>query len=416
MFHLSMTLLLLAVFIILKRLVTIVMSINPEDFMNKTIVDLPPSGIRKYFDLASTLEGCISLGVGEPDFVTPQHIRQACVQSLDEGMTMYTSNSGMPELRDAISNYLEKYDLHYDGAHEILVTVGASEGIDVALRTLVSPGDEVLVPDPSYISYGPITTMCGGVAVAVPTYEKDDFRLSVEALEKVTTPKAKVLIMPYPNNPTGGIMPKEALLPIAEFAQKHNLIIISDEIYSELTYGADHYSIGALPEMKERTLVLNGFSKAFAMTGWRVGYACGPASIITQMTKIHQYTTLCAPIMGQIAALEALKNGENDVKEMVASYDARRRLIVDGFRNLGFDCFEPRGAFYIFPSLKFTGMSSEEFVEKLLLEEKVAVVPGTAFGASGEGFIRCSYASSVENINEALNRIGRFLKNHGISK
>lgn len=392
------------------------MSFNPEDYMNKTIVELPPSGIRKFFDLASTMEGCISLGVGEPDFVTPQHIRQACVDSLDQGMTMYTSNSGMPELRELICKYLEQYDLHYEPTNEVLVTVGASEGIDVALRTLVSPGDEVLVPDPSYISYGPITKMVGGVPVAVSTFEKDDFRLTVEELEKVVTPRSKVLIMPYPNNPTGGIMPKEALEPIAEFAKKHDLIVISDEIYSELTYDATHYSIGALPDMKERTLVLNGFSKAFAMTGWRVGYACGPAPFIKQMTKIHQYTTLCAPIMGQVAAIEALKNGRPDVDEMVASYNARRRLIVDGFRNLGFDCFEPRGAFYIFPSLKFTGMTSEEFAEKLLMAEKVAVVPGTAFGPSGEGFIRCSYASSVDNINEALRRIGHFLETIGKAK
>lgn len=382
-------------------------------YMNQTVIGLPPSGIRKFFDLASTMEGCISLGVGEPDFVTPWHIREAAFYSLEQGNTMYTSNAGMPELRDAICRYLTKYDLHFNGADEVLVTVGASEGIDVALRTLVTPGDEVLVPDPSYISYAPITALVGGVAVAVTTHEKDEFRLTVEELEKVITPKAKVLIMPYPNNPTGGIMGKEALEPIAQFAIKHDLIVISDEIYSELTYDAQHYSIGALPGMKERTIVLNGFSKAFAMTGWRVGYACGPAPFIAQMTKIHQYTTLCAPIMGQVAALEALENGQAEKEKMVTSYNQRRNLIVNGFRNLGFDCFEPKGAFYIFPSIKFTGLSSEEFVEQLLLKEKVAVVPGTAFGPSGEGFIRCSYASSVENLNEAMNRIGHFLESIG---
>lgn len=389
---------------------------NAEKYMNQTVIDLPPSGIRKFFDLASTMEGCISLGVGEPDFVTPWHIREACFYSLEEGYTMYTPNSGMPELREAICQYLQKYNLHFDWEKEVLVTVGASEGIDVALRTLISSGDEVLVPDPSYISYAPITTLVGGVAVPVNTYEKDEFRLTVAELEKVVTPKSKVLIMPYPNNPTGGIMGKEDLEAVAQFAIKHDLIVISDEIYSELTYDADHHSIGALPNMKERTIVLNGFSKAFAMTGWRVGYACGPAPFIAQMTKIHQYTTLCAPIMGQMAALEALKNGRQEMEKMIASYKQRRNLIVDGFRKLGFDCFEPKGAFYIFPSIKFTGLTSDEFVEQLLMKEKVAVVPGTAFGPSGEGFIRCSYAASVNNLNEALRRIGRFLESIGKNK
>lgn len=389
------------------------MSVNASDFLNQTVKDLPPSGIRKFFDLASTLEGCISLGVGEPDFVTPQHIRNAVYDSLEAGKTAYTSNSGMIELRSAICQYLEKYDLHFTPEEEVLITVGASEAIDLALRALLASGDEVLIPEPSYVSYAPITTLSGGVAVAVPTYEKHDFRLQAEDLKAKITPKSKVLIMPYPNNPTGGIMGKEDLLSIAELAIKHNLLVISDEIYSELTYGQFHVSIGALPGMQERTLVLNGFSKAFAMTGWRVGYACGPAAIIAAMMKIHQFTILSAPTMGQIGAIEGLAHGEESVATMVASYDERRKIIVEGFRDLGFSCFEPKGAFYIFPSIQFTGLSSEEFVEQLLLQEKVAVVPGTAFGASGEGFIRCSYASSIENINEALKRIRHFLESIG---
>lgn len=390
------------------------MSKDASCFLNQTVKNLPPSGIRKFFDLASSLEGCISLGVGEPDFITPQLIRNAAYDSLEAGMTQYTSNSGLMELREAICDYLKKYDLHYSADKEVLVTVGASEGIDLSLRALIEPGDEVLVPDPSYVSYSPITTLAGGVAVAVPTYEKDSFRLTPEALEAAITPKSKVLIMPYPNNPTGGIMEKEDLEKVAQIIKKHNLFVISDEIYSELTYGQEHVSIGALPDMKERTLVLNGFSKAFAMTGWRVGYACGPSPIIAAMVKIHQFTILSAPTMGQVGALEGLKNGEEAVKEMVDAYDERRKMIVEGFRKLGFSCFEPKGAFYIFPSIKFTGLTSDEFVEKLLLQEKVAVVPGTAFGPSGEGFIRCSYAASIENIQEALVRIERFLKSIGI--
>ena len=394
------------------------MSINPEEYMNKTIVDLPPSGIRKFFDLASTMEGCISLGVGEPDFVTPSHIRQACVDSLDKGMTMYTSNSGMIELRELICKYLEQYDLHFEPNDEVLVTVGASEGIDVALRTLVAPGDEVLVPDPSYISYGPITKMVGGVPVAVSTFEKDDFRLTVEELEKVVTPKAKVLIMPYPNNPTGGIMEKADLEKIAQVVRETGILVISDEIYGELTYGdRTHISFASLPDMWQYTITLNGFSKAFAMTGWRVGYACGPKEILSVMLKIHQYSILCAPRMGQVAALEALQTGRandyEDVRRMRDSYDRRRRLMVDSFRKMGLDCFEPLGAFYVFPSIKKTGLDSETFCERLLNEYKIATVPGTAFGECGEGHIRCSYATGVEKLNIALERMSEFVDKCG---
>lgn len=395
--------------------IVIDLTINSADFVNKTVSSLPPSGIRKFFDLAATMEGCISLSVGEPDFVTPQLMMDAAIDSLQKGKTQYTSNSGLIELRSAICDYLKKYDLHYTAENEVLITVGASEAIDLALRALLDPGDEVLVPDPSFVCYGPLATLAGGVHVSLATYEKDEFRLTAEELEKKITPKSKVLILPYPNNPTGGVMSKEDYEPIAEIVKKHNLFVITDEIYSELTYnGKQHYSFAALPDMKERTIVLNGFSKAFAMTGWRVGYACGPAPVMAAMTKIHQYGIMSAPTMGQYGALEGLRRGEAEVQKMVASYDERRKLIVEGLRKLGLSCFEPNGAFYVFPSIQSTGLTSEEFVERLLMEEKVAVVPGTAFGASGEGFIRCSYASSVENIKEALVRMERFI--HSLKK
>ncbi|MBO5115243.1 MAG: aminotransferase class I/II-fold pyridoxal phosphate-dependent enzyme [Peptococcaceae bacterium] len=382
-------------------------------FVKQKVVDLPPSGIRKFFDLAASMEGCISLSIGEPDFVTPKLMMDAAIDSLNQGKTAYTSNAGLMELREEICNYLKKYDLSYEAATEVLVTVGASEAIDLAFRALVGEGDEVLIPDPSFVCYGPLATMAGATPVYLNTYEKDDFRLTAEELEAKITPNSKVLLLPYPNNPTGGIMSKEDYEPIAEVVKKHNLFVICDEIYSELVYGGEkHFSFAALPGMKERSIVLNGFSKAFAMTGWRVGYACGPADVIAAITKIHQYGIMSAPTMGQYGALEGLRNGDEEVAKMVASYDERRKVIVQGFRDMGLSCFEPKGAFYCFPCIKSTGMSSEEFVEQLLMEEKVAVVPGNAFGASGEGFIRCSYASSMENIKEALKRIEAFINRH----
>ena len=382
-------------------------------FVKQKVVDLPPSGIRKFFDLAASMEGCISLSIGEPDFVTPKLMMDAAIDSLNQGKTAYTSNAGLMELREEICNYLKKYDLSYEAATEVLVTVGASEAIDLAFRALVGEGDEVLIPDPSFVCYGPLATMAGATPVYLNTYEKDDFRLTAEELEAKITPNSKVLLLPYPNNPTGGIMGKEDYEPIAEVVKKHNLFVICDEIYSELVYGGEkHFSFAALPGMKERSIVLNGFSKAFAMTGWRVGYACGPADVVAAITKIHQYGIMSAPTMGQYGALEGLRNGDEEVAKMVASYDERRKVIVQGFRDMGLSCFEPKGAFYCFPCIKSTGMSSEEFVEQLLMEEKVAVVPGNAFGASGEGFIRCSYASSMENIKEALKRIEAFINRH----
>ena len=382
-------------------------------FVKQKVVDLPPSGIRKFFDLAASMEGCISLSIGEPDFVTPKVMMDAAIESLNQGKTAYTSNAGLIELREEICNYLKKYDLSYDAATEVLVTVGASEAIDLAFRALVGEGDEVLIPDPSFVCYGPLATMAGATPVYLNTYEKDDFRLTAEELEAKITPNSKVLLLPYPNNPTGGIMTKEDYEPIAKIVEKYNLFVICDEIYSELVYGGEkHYSFAALPGMKERSLVLNGFSKAFAMTGWRVGDACGPADVMAAILKVHQYGIMSAPTMGQYGALEGLRNGDAEVAKMVASYDERRKVIVQGFRDMGLSCFEPKGAFYCFPCIKSTGMSSEEFVEKLLMEEKVAVVPGNAFGASGEGFIRCSYASSMENIKEALKRIESFINRH----
>ena len=381
-----------------------------SNFVSQKVVDLPPSGIRKFFDLAATMEDCISLSIGEPDFVTPKLMMDAAIESLHQGKTAYTSNAGLIELREEICNYLKKYDLSYEASKEVLITVGASEAIDLAFRALLSAGDEVLIPDPSFVCYGPLTIMAGGTPVSLATYEKDDFRLTAEELEKKITPNSKVLLLPYPNNPTGGIMRKEDYEPIAEVVKKHDLFVICDEIYSELVYGGEkHYSFAALPGKKERSLVLNGFSKAFAMTGWRIGYACGPQDVIAAITKIHQYGIMSAPTMGQYGALEGLRHGEEEVQKMVQSYDERRKVIVEGFNAMGLHCFEPKGAFYCFPSIQSTGLSSEEFCERLLKAEKVAVVPGNAFGASGEGFVRCSYASSMENIKEALKRIEHFI-------
>lgn len=384
-----------------------------NDYINDTVRIMPPSGIRKFFDLVSQTKGVISLGVGEPDFVTPWHIREACFYSLEQGETMYTSNHGLLELREAIASYEKrKIGVEYNPQDQILVTIGVSEAVDLALRSLLEAGDEVLIPEPSYVSYGPGTMLAYGKPVSVQTYDKDQYRLMPDSLAARITPRSKVLILAYPNNPTGGIMYKEDLEALVDIIIKNDLIVISDEIYSELTYDGQHASIASLPGMKDRTLVLNGFSKAYAMTGWRVGYACGHPDIIAAMTKIHQYTIMCAPIMGQKAAVEALRHGECEMRKMIDNYNYRRRIMVNGLREIGLECFEPKGAFYCFPSIKTTGMNSEEFCEKLLAEEKVAVVPGNAFGTFGDGFIRCCYAASVNDIEEAIKRIGNFINRH----
>ena len=384
-----------------------------EKYLTTVVKSIPPSGIRKFFDLVSQTEGVISLGVGEPDFVTPWHIREACFYSLEKGYTMYTSNSGLPELKEEIANYIKKtIGVEYSPQNEVLVTVGVSEAIDIALRALLEPGDEVLVPEPSFVSYAPGATLAYGKPVAVPTYFEDEYRLKPEILERHISPKSKVLILAYPNNPTGGIMEKNDLKKLIDIIVKNDLLVISDEIYAELTYGGQHVSIASFPGMKDRTIVTNGFSKAFAMTGWRIGYALAHPDIISAMTKIHQYAIMCAPIMGQKAALEALRHGEGEMRKMVDDYNYRRKIILAGFQEIGLDCFEPRGAFYAFPSIKSSNMTSEEFCEKLLIEEQVAVIPGNAFGANGEGFIRCCYAASAKNIEAALEKMGNFLNRH----
>ena len=388
---------------------------NYSRFLNPTVVSVPPSGIRRFFDLASTMKDTISLGVGEPDFVTPYHIREAAIESLIDGQTQYTANRGLPELLREIALYQEKrFQLSFDPAKEILVTIGASEAIDIALRAMLSPGDEVLIPEPSYVSYAPGVKFSGGQPVPILTRQEDDFRLRPDLLESAITGRAKVLILPYPNNPTGAIMERADLEAIAEVVRRHELMVISDEIYAELVYdGKSQPSFASLPGMAPWTLTINGFSKAFAMTGWRVGYICGPAELIAMMTKIHQYTIMCAPRQGQIAAVEALRRGrENDyedVRRMRDSYDRRRRLMVASFRRMGLDCFEPYGAFYVFPSIRCTGLSSEDFCAGLLQAQRVAAVPGTAFGPSGEGNIRCSYATAMEKLNQALDRIAVYL-------
>lgn len=380
-------------------------------YLAPRVREIQPSGIRRFFDLASGSKDIITLGVGEPDFITPWHVREACVYSLERGYTSYTSNAGTPELREAIAEYLyTSYQVKYDPKDEILVTVGGSEAIDLALRALIEPGDEILVPVPCYISYSPIASIGGGVPVEIETYARHEFKLQAEDLKAKITPKSKVLILNYPSNPTGGIMTYEDWLPIAKIVEENDLIVISDEIYAELTYGQQHVSFASIPGMKDRTILVNGFSKAFAMTGWRMGYACGHPDLIYAMLKIHQYTVMCAPVMGQVAALEALKNGLGEKDQMVESYNQRRRLIVQGLRDIGLDCHEPQGAFYAFPSIASTGLGSEEFAQRLLLEAKVAAVPGNVFGAGGEGFLRCSYATGVNQLNEALNRIEQFVR------
>ncbi|MBD3920098.1 aminotransferase class I/II-fold pyridoxal phosphate-dependent enzyme [Paenibacillus sp. PR3] len=381
------------------------------DYLAPQARSLKPSGIRRFFDLVSGRKDVITLGVGEPDFVTPWHVRDACVSSLENGKTQYTSNAGMPELREAIGSYLnDRFKVTYNPADEILVTVGGSEAIDLALRSLIAPGDEILIPEPCYISYSPITTLSGGVAVGIETFAEDAFKLRAEQLRAAITPRSKVLILCYPSNPTGGVMTYDDWLPIAKLVDEHDLIVISDEIYAELSYGQKHVSFAAMPGMRDRTILVSGFSKAFAMTGWRMGYACGHPEIISAMLRIHQYTVMCAPIMGQVAALEALTNGMEEMERMIESYNQRRRLVVKGFREIGLECHEPQGAFYAFPSVKSTGLSSEVFAERLLTEGNVAAVPGNVFGLGGEGHLRCSYATSVAQLNEAIERIGKFVE------
>ena len=381
-----------------------------RDFLSKKVKEIKPSGIRKFFDIASEIKGAISLGVGEPDFDTPWHIREEGIYSLERGKTHYTSNSGLKELRVEITKYLNrKYNLEYDPLNEVLVTVGGSEAIDVAFRAMLEPGDEVIITTPCYVSYEPCAVLAGATVKTINLKNENEFRLTKEELLEQITPKTKVLIMNFPNNPTGAIMEKKDLEEIAKVIIEKDIFVISDEIYSELSYFGEHVSIASLPNMKERTLVINGFSKAFAMTGWRLGYACGPESLIKQMTKVHQFTIMCAPTQSQYAAVEALKNGDDDVYQMRESYDERRRYVLHRLSEMGLPCFEPKGAFYLFPDIRQFGMSSDEFCLKLLNEKKVVVVPGNAFGDSGNGFIRISYAYSIENLKVALNRISEFL-------
>ena len=387
-----------------------------EDVINQRVANVPPSGIRKFFDIVRQMPDAISLGVGEPDFVTPWAIRDAAIQSIEEGRTQYTSNWGLESLREKIAAYLRmRCHVTYSPKDEVLVTVGASEGIDLALRALVCPGDEVLIPEPSYVSYAPCVTFAGGTAVPVITRAEDEFALTPDALRAALTPRTKALILPYPNNPTGGVMTRAQLQELARVLDDTGVIVISDEIYSELVYGGhEHTAFASIEGMRERTITLNGFSKAFAMTGWRVGSACAPRELLSPMFKIHQFTMLCASIQGQVAADRALgrafETGFEDVRTMVRSYDRRRRLMVTALNDMGLTCFEPRGAFYVFPSIRGTGLTSETFCTRLLEEKQVACVPGTAFGASGEGHVRCSYATSIEKLNEALGRIRAFVE------
>ena len=381
-----------------------------RDPLSKTIVTIQPSGIRKFFDIVSEMKDAISLGVGEPDFDTPWHIRDEGIHSLEMGKTFYTSNAGLKELKVEISNFLKRrYDLTYDPSDEILITVGGSEAIDIAMRAMLDPGDEVLIPQPSYVSYLPCAVLANGKPVVIELKAENEFRLTAEQLEAAITDKTKLLVLPFPNNPTGAIMEKKDLEAIAEVVIRHDLFVLSDEIYSELTYLEKHVSIASLPGMWERTIVINGFSKSHAMTGWRLGYACGPQKIIQQMLKIHQFAIMCAPTTSQYAAVEAMKNGDSDVAHMRDEYNVRRKYLLKRFREMGLECFEPFGAFYIFPCIKEFGMTSDEFATELLKAKKVAVVPGTAFGDSGEGFIRISYAYSLENLKIALGRIEEFI-------
>jgi aminotransferase len=386
------------------------MSTRTRNLTSQRANQLSPSGIRKFFDLIASMEGVISLGVGEPDFATPWHIREAAIYSLEKGYTMYTSNLGMPELRRELSRYLKKsYGLDYDPDSELLITVGVSEGLDLTMRAVIDPGDEVIMPDPCYVSYNSCVILAGGEPVMVPTNQKNNFEVSADDIEAQVTDKTRAILIGYPSNPTGAVMPRDKLERIAEVAQRHHLLVVSDEIYARLVYGVEHTCFATLPRMKASTVLLGGFSKAYAMTGWRIGYVAANKELIAAMTKIHQYTIMSAPTMGQVAAIEALKSGEDSSQEMVDDYNRRRRFMVKGFNKIGLPCFEPKGAFYAFPSIKATGLTSEEFAEKLLMEEKVAVVPGSAFGQCGEGYIRCCYATSLAEIEEALVRMGRFV-------
>ena len=386
---------------------------HPINFVNKQVRNIPPSGIRRFFDIAATMEDVISLGVGEPDFVTPWHIRSEAVKSLEKGRTYYTANAGLIELRREITKYMEDtIHVSYDPAKEIVVTVGASEALDAALRALVDPGDEVLIPEPSFVCYKPCTVLAGGVPVPIETKAEDGFKLTPELLKNAITEKSKVLVLPYPNNPTGGIMTEEDLSVIIPIIKEANLMVISDEIYSELTYTGKHVSIATFDGMKDRTVVINGFSKAFAMTGWRLGFACAHPDVMAAIVKIHQYGIMSAPTFSQYAAIEALRNGRPDIERMKEEYNIRRKFLVDALNDMGMTCFNPYGAFYVFPSIKKFGMTSEDFCQTLLAEQRLAVVPGTAFGDSGEGFVRISYAYSQDNIKKALKRLEAFAKNH----
>jgi len=380
------------------------------NLISQKVATLPPSGIRKFFDLLSSVEDIISLGIGEPDFVTPWHIREAGTYSLEKGYTMYTSNSGILELRQELASYLDlHYGISYHPEHEILITTGSSEGLDLALRAIINPGDEVIIPDPCYVAYPADITLAGGVPILVPTNEENNFVVRATDIEARITKQTKAILSGYPANPTGAVMSQKEARAIAELAKKHDLLVISDEIYARLVYGVEHICFPSLPGMKERAILISGFSKSHAMTGWRIGYVAAERSFTQALTKIHQYTMLSASTIAQMAAIEALRNGEAEVEKMVQEYNRRRRFMVKRLNEIGLPCFEPKGAFYAFPSIKATGMSSEEFAEKLLLEEKVAVVPGTAFGACGEGFVRCCYATSLSNIEQALRRMGRFV-------
>lgn len=390
--------------------------INYNDFINERIINIKPSGIRKFFSIAEEMDNVISLGVGEPDFLTPWHIRKTGIETLEYGKTRYTANAGLIELRREIAaHYKTNYHIEYDPSGEVLVTVGGSEGIDMCIRTIIAPGDEVLIVEPSFVCYKPIVEMCGGVAVPLETKNENNFRLTAKELEKAITDRTKLLVLPFPNNPTGAVMRKDDLVAIAKVIKAHNLFVLSDEIYSALTYGDQkHVSIASISGMKERTVVINGFSKTYSMTGWRLGYALGPKPVIEQMTKLHQFAIMSAPTNSQYAAIEALRNGDSDIEKMREDYDMRRRYTVNAFREIGLDCFEPEGAFYIFPCIKSTGLTSDEFCEKLIMSKRVAVIPGNAFGECGEGFIRVSYCYSIENIREAVRRIEEFIKELGV--
>lgn len=387
------------------------MTINPTHFLSKTVTDMKPSGIRRFFELASTMEGVISLGVGEPDFVTSWSVREACILSLEQGHTSYTANAGLMELRKELSTYLSNsFSTNYSPQTEIMVTVGASQALDLALRAIIDPGDEIIIVEPAFVSYGPLVTLAGGTPVAVQTKPEDGFKLQPEQIEEVLSERTKAILICSPNNPTGSLLSKEELVRISEVVKKHNLLVISDEIYAELSYDEEYTSMASIEGMLERTILVSGFSKGFAMTGWRLGFVAAPEAILQAMLKIHQYTMMCAPTMAQHAAIEALRGGKQDVLEMKKSYRQRRNYIVHSFNEIGLPCHMPGGAFYAFPSVKNSGLTSEEFAEQLLLEEKVAVVPGSVFGSSGEGYIRCSYASSMDSLQEAIKRMGRFME------